>query len=53
MKQNGEITEKELSNVDLTEEIPQLTSTQRDFEANIKAIEIKEEMLGSVLDILG
>lgn len=50
---DDKIVERELSNVDLTEEIPQLISTQRDFEANLKTIETKEEMLGSVLDILG
>ncbi|MBN2418316.1 MAG: hypothetical protein JXL81_02945 [Deltaproteobacteria bacterium] len=40
------------SNVDLTEEIPGMVIDQRGFEANLKAIKTKEEMLGSVLDII-
>lgn len=40
------------SNVDLTEEIPGMVIDQRGFEANLKAIKTKEEMLGSILDII-
>lgn len=50
---DGNITEKELSNVDPAEEIPQTISIQRGYEANIKVIESQEEMLGSILDIIG
>ena len=42
-----------MSNVDLTEEIPQTITAQRGYEANLKLIETQDEMLGSVLDILG
>jgi len=40
------------SNVDLTEEIPGMIIDQRGFEANLKAIKTREEMLGSVLNII-
>jgi flagellar hook protein FlgE len=50
---NGEVTERELSNVDLTEEIPATIQIQRSYEANLKAIETQEDMLGSILDIFG
>ena len=50
---DGKPVERELSNVDLAEEIPQTISLQRGHEANIKAIETQEEMLGSLLDIVG
>jgi flagellar hook protein FlgE len=49
----GEPVEKEMSNVDLTEEIPKTIPTQRNYEANIKAIQTRDEMLGSILDIIG
>lgn len=41
----------ELSNVDLAIEIPSMMLTQRYFQANIKMIQIGDEMLGSLLDI--
>ena len=46
------VSESQPSNVDLTEEIPGMIVDQRGFEANLKAIKTKEEMLGSVLDII-
>ena len=49
----GEVVERELSNVDLTEEIPNTIPIQRNFEANIKVIQTRDEMLGSILDIIG
>ena len=45
-------TEPQPSNVDLTEEIPGTIKDQRGFEANLKVIKTREEMLGSVLDII-
>ena len=45
-------SEAQPSNVDLTEEIPGMVIDQRGFEANLKAIKTREEMLGSVLDII-
>jgi len=51
--QNGEVLEKEISNVDLTEEIPDLMITKRAYQANLKTIETQDEMLGSLLDTIG
>jgi flagellar basal-body rod protein FlgC len=42
-----------LSNVNLAEEIPQTIITQRGYEANLKVVKTHDEMMGSVLDILG
>jgi flagellar hook protein FlgE len=51
--QNGEVLEKETSNVDLTEEIPNLMITRRAYQANLKTLETQDEMLGSLLDAVG
>jgi len=51
--QNDEVLEKETSNVDLTEEIPDLMITKRAYQANLKTIETQGEMLGSLLDTIG
>ena len=51
--ENGETHEKESSNVDLTEEIPNLMVTKRAYQANLKTIETQDEMLGSLLDTIG
>ncbi len=40
------------SNVDLAEEIPGMIVDQRGFEANTKIIQTKDEMLGTLLDIV-
>lgn len=45
--------EREMSNVDLAEEIPETIPTQRGYEANLTVIKTKDEMLGTVMDILG
>ena len=50
---NDQITKKELSNVDLAEEIPQTIPTQTGYEANLTAIKTHNEMLESVLDTVG
>ena len=44
---------KEASNVQLEEELPQMMVTQRAYEANLKALQTYDGMLGSLLDILG
>ena len=44
--------ETQPSNVDLTEEIPGMIVDQRGFEANLKVIKTRDEMLGTVLDII-
>ncbi len=41
----------EQSNVDLGEEIPQQMLTQRFYQANLKTIQVQDEMLGSLIDI--
>lgn len=43
----------EKSNVELSEELPNLMLSRRFFEANLKTIQTEEEMLGSLLDIIG
>ncbi len=50
---NIQTDEKEPSNVDLAEEIPQTILTQSGYSANLKAIQTHDEMIGMVLDILG
>ena len=45
--------EKESSNVNLEEEIPNMMVTQRTYEANLKVLQTRNEMLGSLLDIMG
>ncbi len=44
-----ELVEK--SNVELSEELPSLMLSRRFFQANLKTVQIEEEMLGSLLDI--
>ena len=51
--EDGQTVEKETSNVDLTEEIPNLMVTKRAYQANLKTIETQDEMLGSLLDTIG
>ena len=51
--ENGEKVEKETSNVDLAEEIPDLMMTKRAYQANLKTLETQDEMLGSLLDTIG
>ena len=50
--ENGQPVEKEMSNVDLTEEIPNLMIAQRGYEANLKTIQTQNKMLGSLLDTI-
>ena len=41
----------ELSNVELSEEIPNALLSRRFYQANLKSIQTADEMLGSLLDI--
>ncbi len=50
---DGEMIDKELSNVDLVEEIPQTVISQRGYEANLKTLTVQDEILESVIDIVG
>ena len=51
--ENGQETKRELSNVDLTEEMTEMIVTQNGYNANLKTIETEDEMLGDALDIVG
>lgn len=48
-----EVTKRELSNVDLTEEMTEMITTKHAYTANLKAVETQDEMLGAALDIVG
>ncbi len=50
---DGEPLSREGSNVDLAEEITWVIPTQRGYEANLKTIKTRDEMLGTIMDILG
>lgn len=43
---------RELSNVDLAEEIPEMILTRNAYQANLRAIAAQDEMLGTLLDVL-
>ena len=49
---DGQLTEKEMSNVDLAEEIPQTILAQRGYEANLATLRTQDEMLKSIIDII-
>ena len=51
--EDGKKVEKETSNVNLNEEIPDLMVTKRAYQANLKTVEVQDEMLGSLLDTIG
>lgn len=46
-------TQKELSNVDLSEEIPEMIMAKHGYGANLQAVKAQDEVLGETLDILG
>ena len=50
---DGMIEKKESSNVDLAEEIPQTIIAKKGWEMNWRVVQTKDEMLGSILDMLG
>jgi flagellar hook protein FlgE len=49
---DGQSAKKELSNVDLAEEIPQTVVAQRGYEANLSTIRTQDDMMKSVIDII-
>jgi flagellar hook protein FlgE len=51
--EGDQMAEKETSNVDLSEELPQLMVTQHAYQANMKVIQTQDEILGTALDIVG
>ena len=50
---NGVVTQRELSNVDLSKEMPEANMTARYYDANLRVLSTKDEMIGSILDIMG
>ncbi len=53
VQENGQTVEKELSNVDLAEEISDTVLTSTGYDANLRVLSTRDEMLGSLLDIVG
>ena len=51
--EGGQMVEKETSNVDLTEELPQMMVTKHAYNANLKVIQTQDEILGNTLNIVG
>ena len=51
--ERDQTTKKELSNVDLSEEISEMIMTRHGYSANLEAIKAQDDMLGDTLDILG
>ena len=50
---NNERVQRELSNTDIAEEFTQQIITQYGFGANTKTIQTKDDMLGTLIDIMG
>jgi flagellar basal-body rod protein FlgC len=51
--QDDALVERESSNVDLIEEIPEMVTAKAGFRANLKSVSAQHQALGSLLDILG
>jgi flagellar basal body rod protein FlgG len=52
VEEDGKIVQKEMSNVDLAQEIPQSSLAKTFYRANLKVVKEADEMLGTLLDIL-
>ena len=50
--EDGHPVQKETSNVDLSEELPNLMIAKRGYQASVKAIQAQDKILGSLLDII-
>lgn len=50
---DGELTEVESSNVDLAEELTDTIVTKTGYESNLKTAKAVDEMIGSLLDVIG
>ena len=50
--QGDQLVERETSNVNLEEELPDVMVTKRTYEANLKVLQTRDKMLGSTLDII-
>ena len=51
--EGDQMVERETSNVDLSEEVPQMMVTQHAYQANMKVIQTQDEILGNMLNIVG
>jgi flagellar basal body rod protein FlgG len=51
--QDGKMTDKELSNVELVEEIAQTVISQNGYDANLKTIQVQDEIMEGLIDIVG
>jgi flagellar basal-body rod protein FlgC len=51
--ENGNVVEVESSNVDLAEELTEMIPTQTAYSANLKTMKTTDDMIGSLLDIIG
>lgn len=51
--QDDALVEVESPNVDLAEELPELVVTKAGFSANLETVSTQNQVLGSLLDILG
>ena len=51
--EGDQLVEREGSNVNLEEEVPEIMVTQRGYEANLKVLQTQDKMLGSLMDIIG
>jgi flagellar basal-body rod protein FlgC len=52
VEEDGKTVQKEMSNVDLAQEIPQSSLAKAFYRANLKVVKEADEMLGTLLDIL-
>jgi flagellar basal body rod protein FlgG len=52
VEEDGKMVQKEMSNVDLAQEIPQSSLAKTFYRANLKVVKEADEMLGTLLDIL-
>ena len=50
--EGDQMVDKETSNVNLEEELPNMMVTQRTYEANLQVLKTQHEMLGTTLDIM-
>jgi flagellar basal-body rod protein FlgC len=50
--EGGKVVEKETSNVDMGEELPEMMITERGYQANLKTLQTYDEMVGTLLNIM-
>ncbi len=50
---DDQVVEVESSNVDLAEELTEMIPTQAGYSANLKTVQVEEQMIGALLDVVG